>query len=195
MIHADNKREALLRAAGEVVRERGVDAMTLEAVAAHARVSKGGLLYHFATKDALVTAMVERLAAGFEAEMEGEMARERLEEPGAPEAGRWLRAYVRVSTAPDPEFDALAAALAAAFAADPALLRPIREAEARWQEHAENDGINPALAAVVRLAADGCWMSLLFGFGIGDTSDGRLRGVRETLLGLIAGAAQDKGVE
>jgi Transcriptional regulator len=37
--------------------------MTLEAVAARANVSKGGLLYHFPSKDALVLGMVSRIAS------------------------------------------------------------------------------------------------------------------------------------
>ena len=47
--------EALLIAEGE-------RAATLEAVAARAEVSKGGLLYHFKSKDALIDGLLERLA-------------------------------------------------------------------------------------------------------------------------------------
>ena len=40
-------RERILDAAESVVIEQGVTGMTLDAVAARAKVSKGGLLYHF----------------------------------------------------------------------------------------------------------------------------------------------------
>jgi AcrR family transcriptional regulator len=43
-----NSREKLLDAAEVVVMERGANSMTLDAVAAQANVSKGGLLYQFA---------------------------------------------------------------------------------------------------------------------------------------------------
>ncbi|MFF4615626.1 TetR/AcrR family transcriptional regulator [Nonomuraea jabiensis] len=43
----------------------GAEALTLEAVARRAGVSKGGLFYHFPTKQALVAAMVDRLTMAF----------------------------------------------------------------------------------------------------------------------------------
>jgi AcrR family transcriptional regulator len=52
-------REAILNAAGRVIADMGARHMTLDAVAREAQVSKGGLLYHFPTKDALLVAMVE----------------------------------------------------------------------------------------------------------------------------------------
>jgi AcrR family transcriptional regulator len=58
-----NTRERLLGAAEAVVIEQGVSAMTLEAVAARAGISKGGLLYHFPSKDAIVLGMVSRIAS------------------------------------------------------------------------------------------------------------------------------------
>jgi AcrR family transcriptional regulator len=42
----------------QVVQARGAGSLTLEAVADVAGVSKGGLLYHFPTKDALIDGMV-----------------------------------------------------------------------------------------------------------------------------------------
>lgn len=47
-------------AAERVIAEMGARHMTLEAVAREAGVSKGGLLYHFPSKEELLTAMVER---------------------------------------------------------------------------------------------------------------------------------------
>jgi AcrR family transcriptional regulator len=41
--------------------EKGIGAVTLDAVAAAAGVSKGGLLYHFASKDALAEGLLSRL--------------------------------------------------------------------------------------------------------------------------------------
>jgi AcrR family transcriptional regulator len=54
-------KEALLDAAEEVVVESGAGHMTLDAVAERSGVSKGGLMYHFPTKDALLTAMMQRM--------------------------------------------------------------------------------------------------------------------------------------
>jgi AcrR family transcriptional regulator len=52
--------DAIIDAAGAVVVEAGASHMTLDAVAAKAGVSKGGLLHHFPTKVALLEAMIKR---------------------------------------------------------------------------------------------------------------------------------------
>lgn len=52
-------RDAILTAAGRVIAEMGARHLTLDAVAREAGVSKGGLLYHFPSKEALLAAMIE----------------------------------------------------------------------------------------------------------------------------------------
>jgi hypothetical protein len=66
------------------------------------------------------------------------------------------------STRPDRE-DRLGAAVIAAAAAEPALLEPLQVAADRWQSRLENDGLEPALATLLRLACDGLWLCDLFG--------------------------------
>ena len=52
---------------------------------------------------------------------------------------------------------------ASAAAAEPELLAPLQVAADRWQARLEDDGLDPALATVLRLACDGLWMCDLFG--------------------------------
>ena len=54
-------RAKLLDAFATILIEQGERAATIEAVATAAGVSKGGLLYHFGSKDALVEGLLERL--------------------------------------------------------------------------------------------------------------------------------------
>lgn len=56
-----SNREAILDAYERLLVEDGERAATVEAVARAAGVSKGGLLYHFASKDELADAAIERL--------------------------------------------------------------------------------------------------------------------------------------
>ena len=56
-------RDRLLDAFEALLIEQGEKAATLDAVAARAGVSKGGLLYHFGSKEALVGGQLARLAA------------------------------------------------------------------------------------------------------------------------------------
>ena len=64
-------RERLLDAAAAVVRRDGAQALTLEAVAAEAGVSKGGLLYHFNSKRELLEAMLGGWLEEFDARDRG----------------------------------------------------------------------------------------------------------------------------
>ena len=55
-----DSRESILQAAEEIVAKRGPAHLTLETAATQAKVSKGGLFYHFRSKEALLEAMIRR---------------------------------------------------------------------------------------------------------------------------------------
>ncbi len=69
-------RGALLDAAERVVLRAGAGQLTMDAVAAEAGVSKGGVLYAFPSKDALIDAMFTRVFAAFDALADAVVARE-----------------------------------------------------------------------------------------------------------------------
>jgi AcrR family transcriptional regulator len=161
---ADQTRARILTAAENVVLRDGVGHLTLESTAAEAGLSKGGVLYHFGTRDALVEAMVRRLIDSFHADLADRQAAD-----PAP-AGSFTRAYVRATFEPGcpPETERenrLGAALVAAASAEPVLLAPLQADFAEMQRGVEGDGIDPARATVARLAADGLWLAELFGLG------------------------------
>lgn len=52
--------EIILEAADAVLRKGGARALTIDAVASEAGLSKGGVLHHYASKDALILALVAR---------------------------------------------------------------------------------------------------------------------------------------
>jgi len=72
---AQDSKSEILQAALDLIRRSGAPSLTIDAVAEEAGFSKGGVLYNFPTKDALITGMVEFLASQFEAEVTS--ARER----------------------------------------------------------------------------------------------------------------------
>jgi AcrR family transcriptional regulator len=153
-------KQRIIDAAEEVVLRDGVARLTLDAAAAQAGLSKGGVLYHFPTRDSLVAGMVDKIIAEFDEDIEREVG-------GDAGPGAFTRAYIRAtmapsSSGPDRE-DRLGAALIAAAAAQPELLQPLQEAADRWQACLEDDGLDPTLATVLRLACDGLWLCDLFG--------------------------------
>jgi len=175
-----SKRTSLLRAASTVVAERGYSALTLDAVGAATGVSKGGVLYHFPTKAALVSSLVEELALGCDADQNTAHAAD----SAAP--GAWTRAYVTASAAPtrDDSRQLAVVALLAAVGHDPSLLEPIRERYRHWVERLDDDGLPGVDAHVVRLAADGLWAADLFGLAPPDSA---LRARIHARLGELAG--------
>ena len=140
-----NTRAKLLEAASAVIRRDGAQALTLDAVAAEAGVSKGGLLYHFASKRNLLDGLVERWLDEFQEDIDA--------------AGPGFAAgYVRASDGAKAEESGLLAALVA----DPAVLAAVRERYATWQDRVATEG-DPVEATVARLAADGLWLADLLG--------------------------------
>jgi AcrR family transcriptional regulator len=57
------RREQILKAAHDVALRRGIDGLTVRAVAARARLSYGLVLFHFKRKDQLGLALVDRVLA------------------------------------------------------------------------------------------------------------------------------------
>jgi len=139
-----------------LVGRQGAAQLTLDAVAVAAGVSKGGLLYHFPSKEALIQGMVEHLLG----EISGRIAQETSRETDAP--GKWVRAYVRTTFDPNPQEREMSAGLIAAIATNPELLEPLRASYRKWQKSVEADRLDPALASVIRLAVDGLWFAELF---------------------------------
>ncbi|MGE6517404.1 TetR/AcrR family transcriptional regulator [Lysinibacillus sphaericus] len=62
---ASEKRALIIRAAMHYLKDNDLNTLTLEKVANKAGVSKGGLLYHFKTKDALQAAIADTIMAEF----------------------------------------------------------------------------------------------------------------------------------
>jgi AcrR family transcriptional regulator len=61
-----NVREMIIQAATELVKETGLASFTMDVVVERAYVSKGGLLYHFPSKDELINGMIEHACSGSE---------------------------------------------------------------------------------------------------------------------------------
>jgi len=178
-------KERLLGVAGQVLGRDGGAGLTLEAVAREAGITKGGILYHFGTKEALVAAMIDRLGADFERDLDGRIS----DRAGDASSGAFARAYVGATFEPgEPQSDdhlGVAGALLAAVAGAPELLDPLRARYAAWQRRVEADGIDPAAATVVRLAADGLVMAEMLGLAPPDPA---LRArVLETLRSMTRG--------
>ena len=152
-------RHDLLDAALSVVLRDGPGRLTLDAVAKESGRSKGGVLYHFPTKDALIGGLI----AGYLDDFAASIERHHAADAGTP--GRLLRAYVNASFDDDSLTADVGLGLLAAIAANPSLLDPVRAFDRRWRERIAADGIDPVRAEIVRLAVDGLVFADFFGSG------------------------------
>lgn len=146
-------RRALLDCAARIAAEEGAQAITIQAVAERAGVTKGGLLHHFDSKQALLAAVFSDLLEQMDREIERSIASDPLAR------GRFTRAYVRACFSDRLLGErSLWAALSVAIVSEPALRRLWSIwLDGRMARHAETDG-DPSLIAV-RLAADGVWLA------------------------------------
>lgn len=64
-----SKRTEILEAARRIVARDGLSAVTYDAVAAEAGLTKGGVVYHFASRDELIVALCRDLAEQWESEL------------------------------------------------------------------------------------------------------------------------------
>ncbi len=151
-----SRKSELLDAAGRLVQARGVQALTLDAVAQATNSSKGGVLYHFPTKEALITALIERLVVRFESRFS--------------RSGNFVEGFVTACIEVDAHADEMAAGLAVAIATDPSMLEPLRSAYVRWMRRIQTEVKDPLDGWLIRLALDGLWFSDLFGLPVPSTA-------------------------
>ncbi len=157
----DATRRSVIAAAAEIVVREGAAKLTLDAVAVRCGLSKGGLLHHFATKDSLIAAMIEDVALQFEADLQRNMQ-------GEHGPGSFARAFLRACVDPSGIVTRtlkVSAGIVAAVAINAQLLAPLRARYAEWTSRLEDDGIDPAIAELVRAAADGLWLGSVLELG------------------------------
>lgn len=148
-----SKREHILDAAYRVIEREGVTALTYDSVAAEADLTKGGLLYHFPSREALIAAIHEHRAALWEAQLESALG----SSPEEASAQEKLAAYARVAIHSSHRSELL---LMLETSNDPALNGIWTDVLDRW---APNSPTTPPTGPeleqfVARLAADGLWL-------------------------------------
>ncbi|MCJ2089266.1 TetR/AcrR family transcriptional regulator [Methylobacterium sp. E-005] len=92
--------EIILEAAAAVLLKGGARALTIDAVAAKAGLSKGGVLHHYASKDALIAALVARELTRLREEI---AACEAAVPPGPSQLPKAMVAHVRAHYCEDDE--------------------------------------------------------------------------------------------
>lgn len=156
MGRTSNARQQVLDTAARIVREHGAAALTFEELAAKSGVTRGGITYHFPTKDELLRALVERDQVRWSETLAQHVAAASADPVGP------LVAYVRTASTHDPERRRFVSGMLSAVAHQPELLDGCRALYRAQLPDLERGGAAACDALIVLLAADGLfWMEQL----------------------------------
>lgn len=157
-------REKICEAAIRTASRDGLLAMTLDNVAREAGVSKGGVMYHFPSKDELVRGTLEYFGAKVEL-----MILQRIADDPEPRF-RWVRSMLSCLF-PDPEsprsasepfspevLDGFMLAALAAAVNSPGLIEPLRQLGIRLRERLLSDPEDGLEQLLIWLAVDGLFL-------------------------------------
>lgn len=148
-----NKKQLLLETAAQMIREDGIQQLSLERLAARVGITKAGVLYHFETKDNLLRQMNELAITKFETRIHHHMT-------DGPYP--FTRAYAQATL---DYLDAARIGLSAVFISsqEDASGAIWNEAARRWDERFLADGTDPRVLEL-RLLCDGFWFALTYGY-------------------------------
>ncbi|WP_054703563.1 TetR/AcrR family transcriptional regulator [Bacillus sp. JCM 19041] len=147
-----SKKQSILLAAYRIVETKNIQELTLDEVAKQAGVSKGGLLYHFPSKEALLKGMIGGVTEGWE-----ELLEHKKEDLSF--AMRYYLASFKATD--DPNFASLNTTMVAARTYQSDLLQPLQRKFKEWHTELESEVGEEAL--LIRLICNGLWFSDLFG--------------------------------
>ena len=173
-----DSRELILQAAENIVARRGPAHLTLETAAHEAKVSKGGLFYHFRSKEALLEAMILRsteLLLREQMKVEESLNGERNGKMKANIIGtlRHLEGQRPVLTA-----------VIAAIASDPKLVEPMRNSIRReFQDLSKGLPLQTEDIAILFLASQG--LLLLELLNLSFLTPGQIRKVSQRMLQMV----------
>ena len=143
-MRSNNKRNDILEAALKVVEENGANHLTIDAVAQQAGFSKGGVLYHFASKKALLCGMRDHLI---------EANRKRTEALSS--NNNPLAALLHVENRMTAAERRASLAIVAAVAEEPELVEPAREYMKEVTGEIATYSKDPTSAMILFLANEG----------------------------------------
>lgn len=174
----EHVKRLLLECASKICYEQGLPAVTVQAVATAAGVTKGGLFHHFPSKQALIDAMFAHQLEEIDSEVDALIAKD----PNR--IGSFTRAYIDSTLAmlADDE-DQPNEPVSISALCDPELNRSwLTWLRDRLERHKETD--SGPIFDIARAAADGLWLIHITNNGSGAPISASLSEIRDQLHAL-----------
>ncbi|MCD8140879.1 MAG: TetR/AcrR family transcriptional regulator [Planctomycetaceae bacterium] len=171
-----SSKEQLLDAAERVIKRQGMASTTIEAVAAEAGLSKGGLFYHFSSKKDMLMQLIERYERQFKA------LRQKIHDSLPEGPHRMLKATILASTKHAERASANISNIITLLD-DVELREVVRKMKIRLFTEITQGYPHPQKVALALLAADGLWVMDLFAGEV--IPEGLENQIVEELLALI----------
>lgn len=156
--------DRILDALERLLTDSNASQVSISAVAAEAGVSKGGLLHHFPTKEAMLAALVRRLGERSDAQLSAAVA------GGTSVANFYLQTYDDSDQASLGLFRSIIAALRSTDAptgrdddGEGEVHAAVVEVMRSWDSGLQTEITDPVQAEIVRLVGDGLFLAALLG--------------------------------
>jgi len=149
-----SNRTRILDAAVRIINREGVRAVTFESVAAESGLTRGGLLYHFPSREALLRGIDQRLLEGWEASMQQVLDQDISQAAPRERHAAFLKVSAQSATRAELVFMLESVEPERDHA-------PWTEAMQRWAPAPPTAGCSDPAAwdsFIARLAADGLWI-------------------------------------
>lgn len=154
----EQTRRLILQATAHVVRSHGLNA-TLDDIADRAGISKGGVVYHFLSKDELIKALAIDLFESFRTSVATHL------NPDDAQPGRLTRAYIRacLDTSQDETTAREDTILTAQLTTSPEIADLAKADAEQWRTDLYADGLPDDIVALIIAAADGATSAAIWG--------------------------------
>ncbi|MFN8672146.1 MAG: TetR/AcrR family transcriptional regulator [Candidatus Sericytochromatia bacterium] len=155
-------KEKLLYSTAKIIIEKGLSKLTLDEVSKESGISKGGLLHHFKSKDALIYDLASLAIKKWEEIFESFYAKE------TEEKGKFMRAYIKSALEQESSDKELLfsnkvwMAIITELFENPLLLEIFKKSKLMDLNLISKDGLDMETINIIRLTVDGLMINELF---------------------------------
>lgn len=180
--HKDNARDRLINCMMDIVRDEGAAALTYDNLVTKSGLTRGGILYHFPSKEAMLKGLVDHFL-----EQEWGKVEKRWEKNGKTPDGL-LKAELECAIEADDKDQQISTSLLPVVIQNPAMMKEIQHIVEERYKNLDQASVGFEKAAIILLVIDAFEMSKAFGFTL--LSEKKRKKILNLLCKLVEGKKQ-----